>query len=156
VAAKATRAHEINALVRIVKTVSIVRATRIRISRLASQMTNIDVALKITSVLSVASQGIVLKVVPVNITRIQARRAPKAARRRPETRIETGNDLELESSQPEPLKTTVETTLTAVSTRLTMILDPKVSQKGPTSDEKTTRAPCQYRPGAGAYCSQNH
>ena len=78
------------------------------------------------------------------------------ARRRPETRIETENDLELESSQPEPLKMIVETTLTAESTLPMMTLSPKVSLKDPISDEKTTRAPYQYRPGAGAYYSQNH
>jgi hypothetical protein len=146
VAAKVTRAHEINALARIVR---IVRTTAFRLK-------NANVALKIASALSVVSLGIVAKAVLASLTQIRVSQILEVARRRPETRIEVRNALVREFSQPEPLETTVETTLTAVSTPLTtMILDPKVSLKGPTSDEKTTRAPCQYRPGAGAY-PQDH
>jgi hypothetical protein len=145
VAVKVTKAClEINALARIVKTVRIDRT-------IAFRLKNVDAALKIASALSVVSRGIVAKAAPASLTRIRTSRIPEVARRRPETCIEVRNALVREFSQPEPLETTVETTLTAVSTRLTMILDPKVSLRGPTSDEKTTRAPCQYRPGAGAY-----
>ena len=96
-AVKATRAHEINALVRIAK-ISIVRVIRIRISCLASQMINIATVSKITLVLDTVSLGIEFRTIPTNLTRIRASWILEVARRRPKTRIETENNLELESS----------------------------------------------------------